>query len=40
MNRITPLSFVFYAAYAVLCLLPMTLEIIGERRFENLRSSV
>ena len=40
MNRITPLSFLFYAAYAVLCLMPMTLELIGEKRFEKLRSSV
>ena len=40
MNRITPLSFVFYVAYAVLCLLPMTLEIIGEKRFDRLRASV
>lgn len=36
MNRITPLSGVFYAAYAVLCLLPMTLQIVGESRMKRL----
>ena len=35
-NRITPLSGVFYAAYAVLCLLPMALQILGERRMKRL----
>lgn len=39
-NRITPLSFVFYAAYAFLCLLPMNLQIAGEYRFDKLRNSV
>lgn len=32
LNRITPLSAVFYAAYFVLCMLPMALQIIGEIR--------
>ncbi len=33
MNRITAASFVFYAAYAALCLLPLGLQIAGEVRF-------
>lgn len=37
MNRITPMSFVFYAAYAVFLLLPMILQIVGEWSFEKLR---
>ena len=37
MNRITLLSFVFYAAYAVFLILPMILQIAGEWRFEKLR---
>lgn len=36
LNRITPLSGVFYAGYAVLCLLPMTLQLIGEARMKHL----
>lgn len=35
MNRITPLSFLFYAGYAVFLLLPMLLQIIGERRMRR-----
>lgn len=37
MNPITPLSYLFYAAYAFLCLLPMALQIIGEWKFVQLR---
>ncbi len=37
-NRITPLSYVFYAAYAFLCLLPMGLQVIGETRFGRMRN--
>lgn len=33
MNRVTPLSFCFYTIYGFLCLLPMILQIIGERKF-------
>ena len=33
MNRVTPASFVFYAAYAALCLMPLVLQAAGERRF-------
>ena len=33
MNRVTGLSVVFYGVYAVMMLLPMILQIIGERRF-------
>ncbi|MEI3138798.1 MAG: hypothetical protein V8T31_04085 [Lachnospiraceae bacterium] len=33
MNRITGMSVVFYGAYAVLLLLPMGLQMIGEKRF-------
>jgi len=36
MNRITPLSGIFYAAYAVFLLLPMAMQIIGEARFDRL----
>ena len=35
MNRITPISYVFYAAYAVLLILPMALQIISEHRFRH-----
>lgn len=37
LNRITPLSGVFYAAYAALCLIPMGLQVCGEISY--LRSS-
>lgn len=39
-NRITPLSYLFYTAYAVFLLLPMALQIIGERRFDKLAESI
>lgn len=39
-NRITPLSFVFYAAYALMCLAPMIVQIAGEAKFERERRSV
>lgn len=35
MNRVTPLSGLFYAAYAVLLLLPMGLQIVGEVWFQR-----
>lgn len=35
LNRITPISCIFYGAYAFLLLLPMILQVIGERRFNN-----
>lgn len=35
MNRVTCLSFVFYALYALLLLLPMLLQIAGERKFRR-----
>ena len=35
MNRITGMSVVFYGAYAVLLLLPMGLQIVGERKFSK-----
>ena len=34
MNRITPISYVFYGVYALFLLLPMILQVIGEKRFE------
>ncbi len=40
LNRITPLSSLFYAAYLVLCLLPMALQIMTEKRYEKLRRKV
>ena len=35
MNRVTPLSYVFYGVDIVFCLLPMLLQTAGERRFER-----
>lgn len=35
---ITPISCLFYVIYAVFCLLPMALQIIGEYRFTQLRA--
>ncbi len=35
MNRITGMSVVFYLAYAVLLLLPMGLQIVGEKKFSR-----
>ncbi|MDO4869105.1 MAG: energy-coupling factor transporter transmembrane component T [Bacillota bacterium] len=35
MNRVTPVSYIFYAAYAALLLLPMGLQIAGELRFKS-----
>lgn len=40
MNRITPLSGIFYIAYAALFLLPMILQIIGERKFRKLQEKI
>lgn len=37
MNPITTVSCVFYCCYAVLCLLPMTLEMCSEYRFKKMR---
>lgn len=37
MNKITPMSYLFYGAYAVFLLLPMGLQIVGEWRFKRLR---
>lgn len=39
MNRITPISYVFYTAYAVFLLLPMALQIVGEYSFKKLRKN-
>lgn len=39
-NRMTAISFVFYAAYLVFCLLPAVLQIVGEYRFKQLVSQV
>ena len=36
-NRPTPLSYIFYAAYALFCLMPLFLEIYTERAFEKAR---
>ena len=40
LNRITPLSCMFYAAYMYLGLLPMALQLIGERRFQQLKNKM
>ena len=37
MNRVTGMSMVFYATYVVLLLLPMGLQVVGERRFRKLK---
>lgn len=37
-NRITPISSVFYAAYAIFMMLPLCLQITGEIRFRKLSS--
>ncbi len=39
MNRITPVSYVFYTAYACFMLSPMLLQLYGERRFSRQRQS-
>ena len=40
LNRITPLSFMFYATYAFLCLLPMALQLLGEKKFQRLKNKM
>lgn len=40
MNPVTPLSFLFYAGYAVFCLMPMGLELWTEYRFHKARSTL
>lgn len=40
MNPITVMSYVFYGIYAFFLLLPMGLQVIGERQFEKMRASV
>lgn len=35
LNPVSPLSFLFYAAYALACLLPLSLQKFGERRFRR-----
>lgn len=35
---ITPISCIFYVIYAVFCLLPMALQVVGEYRFAQLRA--
>lgn len=40
MGRITAASFAFYGAYALFCLMPMGLEIVGRIRFARARQSV
>lgn len=39
-NPITPLSWIFYLGYLVLCLLPMVLEILGQWSFDRRRACV
>lgn len=39
-NRMTVMSYIFYAAYAVFLLLPLGLQVIGEFRFKQLQNSV
>ena len=39
MNPITRISYVFYTVYAAFLLLPMGLQIVGEWRFEKLRTT-
>ena len=40
MNDVTPLSYLFYAAYAALLLLPMILQIAGELKYKRLINEV
>lgn len=40
MNPITSMSYVFYGAYAFFLLLPLGLQIVGEHRFEKLKSNI
>ena len=39
MMPITPMSFLFYTAWAALCLLPPALELVGTYRFQHLRQT-
>jgi energy-coupling factor transport system permease protein len=39
-HRITAASVVFYGFYAALCLLPLTLQLLGEARFRRLHAGV
>lgn len=39
MMPITPMSFLFYTAWAALCLLPPALELMGAYRFQHLRQT-
>lgn len=39
MNRITPMSYLFYIAYAVLLLMPLMMQIVGEYRFIKSRKN-
>ena len=36
LNRVTPLSWLFYLSYAVFLLLPMGVQVAGEIRFRRL----
>ena len=40
MNRITPLSYLFYAVYALLLLLPVLLQVLGEKHFRRLSAGM
>ena len=37
---ITPMSFLFYTGYAVLCLMPIGLEILTEYKFRKARNKL
>ena len=40
LNKITPMSYVFYLAYGFLCLLPLLLQLRGELKFRRLQKSL
>ena len=40
MTPVTAVSYIFYAAYALLLLLPMLLQTAGERKFDRLRKGL
>lgn len=40
LQPVTALSYVFYAGYALLCLLPLMMELITQYRFQKLRQSI
>ena len=40
LNKITPMSYMFYLAYGFLCLLPLLLQLRGELKFQRLQKNL